>query len=545
MKSLDGTRVGKCLPQMGSRRVRFTKQVRTTTNRFLIGVSAGSELPDHLFVRRASEAKQLIRESRDTPQGGWLDVVVEDVCVTSREVDACCRSKSLASSPRPRHSGGEGKLMDEMPPALALPSQVGSSLCDSALEGARRKRSAEAEGLPSNPMPASGSGSAADVEQTEVMAPVPSALEEDGDDLEVRTIPGSDEEDPLSIEPEMSAGSSSSVVSDSSNLSCAIDEFSISDSSGEMGTPSSMDVGTVHGNAVPGPASWELGANPLAVSMNVATPSIIELGNPESRRGGDGSHLQSLLLMERLPLWGFVTICGRRPEMEDAVVVVPHFFEVPLWMLIGDQSMDGLDPDVIRIPLHFFGVYDGHGGAQKVDDQVGGKESRGNMGSTAEAQSEGDMLCPNVLIEAVAPETVGSTAVVAVVCSSHIIIANCGDSRAVLCRDRYLKPWIIPEPEVTIVPRAREDECLILASDGLWDVMSNEEVCDVARRRILLWHKKNGPVSAATQRGEGTDPAAQAAAECLSRLAVQKGSKDNITVIVVDLKAQRKFKSKS
>lgn len=38
--------------------------------------------------------------------------------------------------------------------------------------------------------------------------------------------------------------------------------------------------------------------------------------------------------------------------------------------------------------------------------------------------------------EAVAPETVGSTAVVAIVCSSHIIVANCGDSRAVLCRGK-------------------------------------------------------------------------------------------------------------
>lgn len=36
----------------------------------------------------------------------------------------------------------------------------------------------------------------------------------------------------------------------------------------------------------------------------------------------------------------------------------------------------------------------------------------------------------------VAPETVGSTAVVALVCSSHIIVANCGDSRAVLCRGK-------------------------------------------------------------------------------------------------------------
>lgn len=109
--------------------------------------------------------------------------------------------------------------------------------------------------------------------------------------------------------------------------------------------------------------------------------------------------------------------------------------------------------------------------------------------------------------------------------------------------DRYLKPWIIPEPEIMFVPRAREDECLVLASDGLWDVMSNEEACEVARRRILLWHKKNG-TNPLPERGQGVDPAAQAAAEYLSSMALQKGSKDNISVIVVDLKSQRKFKSK-
>ena len=107
-----------------------------------------------------------------------------------------------------------------------------------------------------------------------------------------------------------------------------------------------------------------------------------------------------------------------------------------------------------------------------------------------------------------------------------------------------MKPWIIPQPEVMIIPRARDDECLVLASDGLWDVMTNEEACEVARRRILLWHKKNGPITN-LNRGQGADPAAHAAAEYLSMLALQKGSKDNISVIVVDLKPQRKFKNKS
>lgn len=95
--------------------------------------------------------------------------------------------------------------------------------------------------------------------------------------------------------------------------------------------------------------------------------------------------------------------------------------------------------------------------------------------------------------------------------------------------------------------RAKDDECLILASDGLWDVMTNEEVCDAARKRILLWHKKNADSapSSAQRSCESPDQAAQAAAEYLSKLALQKGSKDNITVVVLDLKSHRKFKSKT
>ncbi|KAK7388225.1 hypothetical protein VNO78_23035 [Psophocarpus tetragonolobus] len=323
------------------------------------------------------------------------------------------------------------------------------------------------------------------------------------------------------------------------------------------------------------------------------------------------------------PLWGCSSICGMRQEMEDAISVRPQLFQVPSKMLVNDHVNENEKHSL----AHFFGVYDGHGGFQvanycqerlhsvlieeieavqsslaetngrddwqdnwkkafincfkKVDDQVGGIGAS-NSGNSGGSESN---------VEPVAAETAGSTAVVAILSKTHILVANCGDSRTVLYRgkeamplssdhkpnrederarieaaggrvihwkgyrvlgvlamsrsigDRYLKPWIIPEPEVNIVCREKNDECLILASDGLWDVISNEEACEVARKRILLWHKKYGD-NRATGHGEGADPAAQFAADYLSKLAIHRGSQDNISVIVIDLKAQRKIRRK-
>ncbi|XP_055812182.1 protein phosphatase 2C 53-like isoform X2 [Solanum dulcamara] len=325
---------------------------------------------------------------------------------------------------------------------------------------------------------------------------------------------------------------------------------------------------------------------------------------------------RSVFEVDYIPLWGYTSICGRRPEMEDAFATVPRLMKIPLQMLIGDRVLDGLSRRLSHLTTHFFGVYDGHGGSQVANycrDRIHAVLAEEletfimNLSDESLRQSCHELwnrAFTNCFLkvdaeigggsghEPVAPETVGSTAVVAVVCSSHIIVANCGDSRAVLCRgkkpmalsvdhkpnredeyqrieaaggkviqwnghrvfgvlamsrsigDKYLKPWIIPDPEVTFIPRTKDDDCLILASDGLWDVMTNEEACDMARKRILMWHKKYG-ATLPVERGEGIDPAAQAAAECLSNRALQKGSKDNITVIVVDLKAQRKLKSKT
>lgn len=61
----------------------------------------------------------------------------------------------------------------------------------------------------------------------------------------------------------------------------------------------------------------------------------------------------------------------------------------------------------------------------RVDDEVSGKVGRDISEDSC-----------NSISEPVAPETVGSTAVVALICSSHIIVANCGDSRAVLYRGK-------------------------------------------------------------------------------------------------------------
>uniref|UniRef100_A0ACD5TYR0 Uncharacterized protein n=2 Tax=Avena sativa TaxID=4498 RepID=A0ACD5TYR0_AVESA len=366
--------------------------------------------------------------------------------------------------------------------------------------------------------------------------------------------------------------------------------------------------------------------SPSAASSSAGPPSLLSEDLPAASAEAAtaaGPACRSVFARDAPPLWGLESVQGRRPEMEDAAAVVPRFHGVPLWMVAPDAAAaDGLDRASFRLPAHFFGVYDGHGGAQVADycrdrlhaalvedlraaeELVGTDDLMSSLDSKkhwekalvdcfcrVDAEVGGNAAAGE---KPVAPDTVGSTAVVAVVCSSHIIVANCGDSRAVLCRgkeplplsldhkpnredeyariealggkviqwngyrvlgvlamsrsigDRYLEPYIIPVPEVTLVARARDDECLVLASDGLWDVMSNEEVCDAARKRILLWHKKNPTATTrGSSDGSSPDPAAQAAAEYLSRLALQKGSKDNITVLVVDLKAHRRVRSKT
>lgn len=107
--------------------------------------------------------------------------------------------------------------------------------------------------------------------------------------------------------------------------------------------------------------------------------------------------------------------------------------------------------------------------------------------------------------------------------------------------DDYLKPYVIPDPEVTITERSAEDECLILASDGLWDVVSNETACSVARMCLRAQKSPPSPVSDMTVSAgrESSDKACSDASILLTKLALARRSTDNVSVVVVDLRRQQ------
>ncbi|KAJ0971716.1 hypothetical protein J5N97_019675 [Dioscorea zingiberensis] len=279
--------------------------------------------------------------------------------------------------------------------------------------------------------------------------------------------------------------------------------------------------------------------------------------------GGDGVLYRGLA-------YGWVSVVGRRRDMEDTLAVAQSF-------------TDGYD---------FYGVYDGHGGPAVANlckdrmhvvlaEELGGAE-----------QENWDLAMTNSFARVDAEATdgeenrrnetsmVGSTAVVAVVGPNRIVVANCGDSRAVISRggvaiplsvdhkperpdelarveaaggtvvhwhgyrifgvlatsraigDFCLKPYVIAEPEVMVVDRTYKDEFLILASDGLWDVVSSEKACRVVRRYLSGRSARVAPPAGRVQRRHTVTEAAT----LLVEIALSHGSGDNITVVVVELK---------
>nr|GMD57611.1 protein phosphatase 2C 37-like [Ipomoea batatas] len=293
---------------------------------------------------------------------------------------------------------------------------------------------------------------------------------------------------------------------------------------------------------------------------------LIERTEPEEIKVSDRPESSSSSEAEQdfgsdCPKFGMTSVCGRRRDMEDAVAAHPCFSRKSL-----ENSRN----------MHFFGVYDGHGCSHEITELSNGA----GAGAVTRSVCRCEFQTPQC-------DAVGSTAVVAVVTPDHIIVSNCGDSRAVLCRngvaiplsvdhkpdrpdelnrieeaggrviywdgprvlgvlamsraigDNYLKPYVISEPEITITKRTAEDECLILASDGLWDVVSNETACGVARMCLQQRGKSPSPLPSPGNDVTVTpssDKACSDASILLTKLALARHTADNVSVVVVDLR---------
>ncbi|KAJ8764925.1 hypothetical protein K2173_010390 [Erythroxylum novogranatense] len=283
---------------------------------------------------------------------------------------------------------------------------------------------------------------------------------------------------------------------------------------------------------------------------------------------------------------GIISVMGRQRTMEDAVTVAPGLIK------IGDHEI-----------YDFYAVYDGHGDARVVNacrermhqllveeleksepsSSNGGQGLRywekvmGSCFGKMDEEVNGDGCEGEVELGKAGwtVRTVGSAAMVVLVRKREVVVAHCGNCRAVLCRDGMavplsrdhkpdrpdewqrieaaggqiidwegsdvlgipisrsigdlsLKPLVISDPEVTVTELTEMDESLVIATDGLWDVVSNETTCEIVKRYF------NGQ----TNRTYGGVPGncATDAAVLLAELAMARGSNDNISVIVVDLK---------
>ncbi|KAK2430352.1 Protein phosphatase 2C family protein [Trifolium repens] len=253
---------------------------------------------------------------------------------------------------------------------------------------------------------------------------------------------------------------------------------------------------------------------------------------------------------------GYSVYCkrGRREYMEDRFTAGDN--------LRGEHN------------LAFFGVFDGHGGAKAAEFAANNLEKNildevimSDEEDVEEAVKRGYLNTDSEFMKKDLQG--GSCSVTALIKNGNLIVSNAGDCRAViskggvaealtsdhrpsrederdrieslggyvdLCRgvwriqgslavsrsigDRHLKQWVTAEPETKVIRIEPEHDLLILASDGLWDKVSNQEAVDIARQFC----------------GGNNKQQALVACKKLAELAVSRGSLDDTSVMLIKLK---------
>jgi len=85
--------------------------------------------------------------------------------------------------------------------------------------------------------------------------------------------------------------------------------------------------------------------------------------------------------------------------------------------------------------------------------------------------------------------------------------------------DAHLKQWIVADPDTRTILVDQQCEFLILASDGLWDKIDNQEAVDLARPLCTINDKASR----------------MAACRMLTETSISRGSTDDISVVIIQL----------
>lgn len=119
-------------------------------------------------------------------------------------------------------------------------------------------------------------------------------------------------------------------------------------------------------------------------------------------------------------------------------------------------------------------------------------------------------------------------------CKVHRV-RNLSLSRAI--GDRFAKPAVSGEVEIQKFPvNDRKDEFILLASDGLWDVMSSQEVVQYVHKRLHAAPKDGAAITCDEDMASLKYLRRKNMSRFIANEALRRGSGDNISVVIVWLK---------